>query len=192
MFLKIVFYTVIVVILWAIAELLFELTLYLPTFQACGNKLLQHGCNSEEAVRTDWLALTWSLYVITMCHCLSMKPFSGPEQSLRIATRVSIQLKPAQTTQTTHTTHAAHERNKCDYYHVTMSLTSLFSSSATKALLISGDGNEGQPARKGLGAYRVYSCWLGFLQVPSHEVCLMMAHHILMLALNNYLLLMSP
>jgi len=50
MFLKIVFYTVIVVILWAIAELLFELTLYLPTFQACGNKLLQHGCNSEEAV----------------------------------------------------------------------------------------------------------------------------------------------
>merc|ERR550517_1313204 len=33
-----------------IAELLFELTLYLLTFQACGNKLMQHGCNSEEAV----------------------------------------------------------------------------------------------------------------------------------------------
>ena len=39
-----------------------ELTLNLPTYQVCPNKLTQHGCNTEEAVRTDLLALIFFRY----------------------------------------------------------------------------------------------------------------------------------
>ena len=72
-------------------DLLLELKLNLAKNQVCGNKLMQHGCNSEEAVRTDLLPPTAALYVSKhhyrsqMCFILNQAHTEGTQQSLRTA-----------------------------------------------------------------------------------------------------------